>query len=329
MARYRRRRTTPLPPVPARPSVCDIRILGEARELDSFFGPRTESKQQRHYFASPERFAAWCATRNQADHWAQSAWTPNTKSDWNGAESMQATINLAFRGWPEGAARAARLRDKIVASTPQQSRFVGYAMAGAYPNVARFVAGNPMHMRSLDSARARRRPLITLLSDIGANANVDAHVFVNRAAVVAAVVDAIESRGFACGVVSYCIGSDGVTAWTCAVTVKETHTPADISRLAFGLGHPALLRRFMFASCTQDAFTAGLGSGYGSHRNNELTADAKRAQTYTLTQPQSAYFGSAQKAETLGLEYIVESLASQGCPAFREHKSFCAEGVDA
>jgi len=305
-----------------------IRHYGDARELAELLGEFPETIQQWHCVSSPERLATWAATVKRG--WHAPTWeTSNEQAEFCGTRSMRTACELAFRGWPEGAARAARLRDKINASLPVQSRFVSYAMAGAYPSVPRFVGGNPMHMRALDSARARRKPVVTLLSNGAANCNVPAATFVNRAAVCAALVDVIESAGFACHVV-YFATTRYFNVHACVMaTLKEPHAPADIARLAFGMGHPSMFRRLCFASYTQDTLTRALGLGLGHAQALRARPEWPRAQVYVLPEPATVLFGSENAAEKIGLPHVIAELAKAGCPAFREHEAFCEEGAAA
>lgn len=289
---------------------------GNAGELESLLPLPSHSKLWLSLWGSPEALAGHVASMGKGEsNWCCSAWT--NSEGFTGSSSMKAALKMCRDGWPEGAARVETLRDKILAASPIERRYKRFSVAGAMPDVPRYLSGNPAHMRAIDSAANRRKPVLTLLSDMSANGSVGHAAITNRAAVVAAIIDAIEARGFACQVVTFeCSSANGV-AQIVAATVKESHAPCDVGRLAFGLGHASMFRRLSWAAFTEHEFTAPLGSGLG-HVTALDMATANERGVYMLRtagQNESA-FRDENAAATQGLDWLVASLRSQGCPAF-------------
>lgn len=300
---------------------------GNAAELSEILPTVKHAKQFRSLWSNPETLAADVIARGEGWHaetWGQG----RSRKEFTGVDSMREAANLVRYGWAEGAQRAARLRDRINAANPHGPRMVRYDVAGAFPVVARAVSGNPLNMRRVDSAKLRRRPIVTLVSDLCCAHYIGANVLINRAAVVAAVVDAVEAAGFSCNVIGYARTERGdELSALCAVSLKQSDQAADIARLAFGLGHSAMLRRLMFAAWTQDKFTEKLGGGLGTVTTFKPTEALASQGIYIVPGPQecSEKFTSEEKAATLGLAHIVAALAKQGCPAFPQE----AEGAAA
>jgi hypothetical protein len=174
-------------------------------------------------------------------------------------------------------------------------------------------------MKRLDSARLRRRPIVTLISDIAVNCNKGASFLERRAAVVTALVDAIEMAGFAVAVYASatCHKPDMSVACSVNVACKEPHDPADLARLAFGLGHSSMFRRFCFAAYGEDNHVSGLGHGLGTGRAFEGGADLSAQGAYVIPSGlATSFFASDNAAVSDGLAYLIDALASQGCPAF-------------
>jgi hypothetical protein len=299
------------------------RYKGNADDVRHMFKPLNK-REQFHCFASVEAFAKH--VKGTPEGWHDSAHESGNK-DWRGTETMAEAINLAVNGWREGADKAAKLREKISALKPSARRLIKYSVAGATPNIPRYLAGNPMHMRTYDTVKSRQRPVITLVSDIGANNNVEGETFLNRAAVIAAIVDVIEDSGYSCHVIGY-FGTkakafgERVHARVharCAVTIKEPDQPVDIGRMAFALGHAAVFRRLGFAVMTEDRFTEDLGFGIGTTHSLEkdmLAMDNAFILPSVKEHTVEAKFKSEPHAMTVGLDYMIESLTEQGCPAF-------------
>jgi hypothetical protein len=290
-----------------------IKINGNAAELRAIVPARPYARQWLQFWDSPETFAAHVSTIDPAACWHDCAWN---NDDNRGTRSMPAAIELARTGWPEGAARAAKLRDRINAANPIGPRMVRWDVAGAVPSVPRALAGNPLSMRRIDSARLRRRPVLTLLSDMTCHWGIAGETLTNRSAVVAAIVDAIESAGFSAHVVGLAgVHRDDLFA-QCAVTLKEPEQPADIGRLAFGLGHASMFRRLMFAAYVENTFTKNLGSCLGFPA--PLPSIDLPDNTYVLPSVQEAEreFRTEESAATAGLQCLLAALRKQNCPAF-------------
>ncbi len=222
---------------------------GNAGELQ-YVLPQHEIKSAKRvftsYWSSPEAMAKEIETWDVNKAWCNSAWEES--NSFYGSQSMTEAIKLAREGWPEGVTKASRLVDKIKANNPIQLKKVKYDVVGSFPNVARAISGNPLNMRNPDITRASKRPIVTLLSDICASCKHNASEFLNRAAAVAAIVEQVEAAGYACDVIVFSKSYYGDAINTCSwIQVKNSNQPVDIHRIAFGLGHPAMFRRFIFA----------------------------------------------------------------------------------
>ena len=293
------------------------RISGDAPELREIIPEVERDKRSLSFYSSPEALALHIGQVNKDLCWQQGAWKYDPQVRFHGTASMSDAIILCREGWPEGAERVARLRDKINAQNPVGPRLVKYDVAGAYPIVPRAIAGNPMSMKRYDTARLRRKPVITLLSDMSANAGVKQECITNRAAVVAAIVDVVEAAGYACHVVGFCSTSDPLISCIVAATIKESYQPVDIARLAFGLGHAAMFRRLCWVPLMEDRFTECLGSDLGATTPIPMDGLAGRG-IYLIDSPnnKSNLYQSEDAAATAGLEHLIQHLAKQGCPAF-------------
>lgn len=298
----------------------NYRQAGDMQELAEFFPIPKNAGNVRHcFYSSPEALAGHIETLKAIDAWGSdhSHWK-NGRADFTGVNSMPEAIKIARDGWKEGAARVERIRDRINAANPQGSRLTRWDVAGAYPSIGRALSGNPLNMRRIDTAQLRRRPIITLLSDFGCNGGTPADAITNRAAVVAAVVDSIEAAGFACAVIGFeTSGYGGTVSQLCAINIKEATAPADVARMAFGLGHVAMFRRLTWATMTEDSHVKALGGGLGAAQQLDLSGLAAR-DIYVLPSANSTYsaFRTEADAETKGLNVLLKALREQGCPAF-------------
>ncbi len=299
----------------------NLRHRGNAKELDEFVPVISENCTDGYHstWQSPEQFYKHVKSLDKSSAWQQSGWTPG--KDWYGTETLEEAIDLAENGWKEGIERVERLRARTIAQNPMRAQPIRYGIAGSTPCVPRAVAGNIFNMRAPDIARSKRRPVITIVSNMSANCGIGEHVISNRAAVVAAMVDQIESAGFSCEVIATATTRGwrhGYKAAT-SIVVKRSDQYADVGRMSFALGHSSMFRRFVFNDWgTEPSAREGLGHGLGS--NLELTHDddLNFRGIFSLPSPEKNrdLFQDEETSATKGLQFLIDEMKAQNCPAF-------------
>ena len=169
---------------------------GNALELCNFF-PYVDYHST---WDTPEAFARHVASIDEKSAWDDAAWERG--SGFSGTENMAEALELARTGWKEGVARIEKIRANIHAMHPVLVKAVRYDIAGSVANVPRAISGNPLNMKANDLSKSRRRPVITLISSMSANCGISKEAITNQAAVVAAIIDQIETQGYACEVIA-------------------------------------------------------------------------------------------------------------------------------
>jgi hypothetical protein len=297
------------------------KTVGNAQHLESLFpSPEEGVKTFSSFWSSPEKFADQVEKMDRSKAWSDSAWDTDS-GDWYGTKSLQEAIDLVHKGWKEGVDKVERLRGAIVAQTPMQLKPAKFGIVGSVPSVPRAVSGNPLNMKTVDPKKSSKRPIITLISDMSANCSHSSAEFVNRAAVVAALIDQIEAAGYSCEVIATAYGQCGNFRIKSHVVVKDSNQPVDVARLAFGIGHPGMFRRLIFAEWGHDHFNEDLGYGLGyNHRiviGSEEQIKLAEKHMYVLPSINSnRFFATEESAETKGLTFILQSLRAQKFPCF-------------
>jgi len=301
----------------------ETKFVGNAEHLIHLFPPLSSEKYEKYFHStwnSPESFSEHVKELDGKNAWHDSAWSKDD-DDFYGTKTLSEAIDLALKGWPEGADKAQKVMDQIIALNPIQLKQVKYGIVGAVPNVPKAVSGNPLNMKIPDLTKASKRPIITLLSDIGAHCGVGSNEFLNRAAVVAALVDRIEAAGYCCDIIGFGVsksgfwGSDNLVSQV-SVLAKNSNQPVDLGRLAYCLGHTAMFRRLMFAEWGGDKFNKGLTHSLGSHfeHKKELLKEKK---IYVLDNAENGLFSSEKQAISKGLPFFINSLKEQGLDIFK------------
>lgn len=241
-----------------------------------------------------------------------------TRDCWNDdhhmrGASMANALRMARDGWPEGAETARKLHDGITASMPERRKLARYDVAGAFPNIPRALAGNPLCMvRSVRKATAQR-PIVTLTCSIAVNWGFPPEAMIAHAAAVAAVVDFLEQDGFRCEVLMVARTGNSKLCTEIAIKLKAAEQPLNLSVLAYGLGHPALWRRMIFGLLWLDKKAAPLGTRLGS-----ATAVKALPEAGTFTIQAASKYGSESDNAAERFRAILGDLAQQGCPGIPE-----------
>jgi len=180
----------------------------------------------------------------------------------HGTTDWPTAHDLARYGWPEG---RAMLR-KAVASMPKaalQDRVVQWEVAGAYPDVARAVAGAPDCMLDDTPNEVRPTQSVRVIVSIATPWTTDLFEFVNRGAAILSAVEAAEASGHRVEVVveETVVGQD--TGFSASIMLKSAGHPADRDSLAFFLIHPSALRRVFFALLETEPSLLHMCGGYG------------------------------------------------------------------
>jgi hypothetical protein len=195
-----------------------------------------------------------------------------------------------------------------------------FDVAGAVPDVARYLAGEPENMLTPCEETAPAR-VVRLVVNICASADITAAAMYKRGAAALAMVDAIESTGARVEIaVANCHQSRASgNRRAVVVTVKRAEDHAEPDRLAFALAHPATLRRLWFAFA-ENTYTpderAEYGVGNGGYGTPEDMPDAERGDIYLpAAKSWEPHFATPESAAA----WIMETLRAQGIVETETH----------
>ena len=123
------------------------------------------------------------------------------ETKFRGSKSWAESKQLASFGWKEGrelvdASLAAIFESG--ASQIESAQVESFGVAGAFPDVPLYLAGEIAHMRLEGEDNQDASQIIKLIIDIGAHCGINKKSIANRGAAVAALVDEIESTGKRC-----------------------------------------------------------------------------------------------------------------------------------
>lgn len=294
----------------------NIVIRNDAPDLLALLPTMPQREQTWHCFSSPEAIVEYLRSAPRSSFWNDQMCEEDEDNFYGPGYSV--AQDMLLHGWYDGARRVEAVRDKIAVTLPQKLKLAEFHVAGAKVDVPRFLSGEPKCMTRPAPRVNRARPILTLVNHMGGLAGVRAECFINRAGVVAAMVDAIESNGYSCHVIGLSQSANhGSYLCGLVATLKEPGGVLDIARLAFSLGHVAMFRRLVFAVRGSDPRNMPLTSSMG-HTVDFPLLDVVNTFVLPSMNTVSALFASEEKAMNEGLAAMLETLRKQGCPAFRE-----------
>jgi hypothetical protein len=174
--------------------------------------------------------------------------------NWYGGVTFDEALSLAESGWPEGAARVAKLSASIVSRVAPHATSatsaVQYDVTGQWVDVGLFLSGEPecFGYETQDESRLSS-PVVRLAFNCSSSSSVTAEKLARRGIVAAAAIDVLESAGRRVEVLllhgeTY---FGGEKEYHSVTRLKDAGQPLDIDKVAFALGHAATLRRIGFA----------------------------------------------------------------------------------
>jgi hypothetical protein len=139
-----------------------------------------------------------------------------------------------------------------------------YGVAGYQASVPRYLQGIPTNMINKKAVIQKQR-VVTITKNIGYFGVFSGEDIIKEAIKAVQLINTIEAHGIRCNLYVTSIAEAGGTAVGFRVKIKSANERMNISKLAFPLANPSMLRRFSFryreiAPETTNSFKYGYGS---------------------------------------------------------------------
>lgn len=284
----------------------------------------------RLHFDSLAELAAMIPAKPPAKLANRSYWAGTDEGFYGSTKNMAEALTLARDGWQEGAARAMPLLDRVKMARPTRRALTRFDVAGAVAVIPRYLAGNPLAMKTQQRSATNQSPIITLVSSTSAPWHVSPDTFESAAVAALAIVDRLEDAGFRVEIIAgrrESNNSDGAADGSGAnnakgsrcemfFRLKAAQDPLDAARVVFGIGHPAVHRRILFAAGDMHpAFRLILGEYQGYAVG--LPPLDRPAGSFVL--PSIAAMGKKKITDPIAaFDHAIETLRAQGCPGLED-----------
>ena len=120
-----------------------------------------------------------------------------------------------------------------------------YGVAGYQASVPRYLQGIPTSMVT-KKAVVQKQKVITITKNIGYTAIFSGQQIIDESIKAVKLINTIEAHGIRCNLYVTSIAKEGSTAIGFRIKVKSANERTHMSKLAFPLANPSMLRRFAF-----------------------------------------------------------------------------------
>jgi len=203
------------------------------------------------------------------------------RNDWYGTADYEEAVELAANGWWYGGneleAAIRRIKPQVDKAVEVLARLV-YMPTPNRPgvlDVGRYAAGHPYCMVS--PVLSGSVPIVRVMVPCLWSASVPTKDIMEAGAVVSAVAEVLTAAGYAVEVAAVA-GWDrrNGDAEVVEVILKQSTQRVDVEDLAFGIAHPSMSRRFIFAAGELNPHAREIncrtGGGYGGYSHWSGTA---------------------------------------------------------
>ena len=241
----------------------------------------TDGKKVKIEFGSIHEFVDYITKTplNDSFRWAKLSST-SSGSYWYGTKSFEEASDLLRHGWPD---MSEKLNTKLKAEGKMEPAYVSkivYDVQGFQPIVPLYLQGVPTSMASRKKVVMKQK-VITINKDVSYNGGTTTDTMMEESIKAFRIIKRLESQGYRVNL-NVCLGtkrwpsSNGNTSeqYYVRIRVKSANEKLNVSKLAFPLVNPSMLRRILFRFIeVYPSVSKSFVNGYGYPANDK---DMKR-----------------------------------------------------
>lgn len=200
---------------------------------------------------------------NETFRWNRHSSVENDYS-FSHSHSFEEAVDLLRNGWDD---MSKKLTQKLSAATknvqPMKAQKNVLSVQGYQPVVALYLAGVPTNMVSKQMV-VKKQKVIEITKSVSYNAGVETETMMAESIKAMMIVKKLEAQGFRVKL-NIVLGTQADSRNVlCKVCIKQANERLNISKLAFPMVHPSMLRRlfFRYIEVNPDV-TRGYSYGYG------------------------------------------------------------------
>ena len=199
--------------------------------------------------------------------------------NFTGTESFEEAVELMKNGWSVKAKELEqRLKTSNIRLKNETKKRTVYDVVGFQPSVPRYLQGIPTSMINKKNV-VQKKKVITLNKNISYHARITTQEILDNSVKALQIIQKIEAQGIRCNLNLICCIRDRSTTEIniLKIRLKSANERLNVSKLAFPLVHPSMLRRLVFRfievspTFTKNSYTSGYGYPMKDDDNIEKT----------------------------------------------------------
>lgn len=169
-----------------------------------------------------------------------------SRTQWTKTPNYEAAEDLVVNGWSEMASKLnSKIKAKHVYANMATKRRSVPGVVGFAPIVPLYIAGVPQNMLQQIRVKCKSK-IVTIDKSISYSCGVSSDKVVEESVKALQVVQQLEASGYRVNLnIVWCISAGGDTM-ALKVRIKDAKDKLNISKVAFPLVHPSMLRRICF-----------------------------------------------------------------------------------
>ena len=199
-------------------------------------------------------------------HSSETYESPTKSRKWYSTTDFREATQLLTHGWDAAAGKlATKVKLTNATATAVRSSKPSYGVVGTQASVPRYLQGIPTNMVSRQSTYAKQK-VVTITKGIAYNCGWTPEAILAECVKALQIIQSMENGGQRVRLnVIWCVtSSDDVHHTVCKVCVKQPDERLNLSKMAFAMAHPSMLRRIFFKWLETDNFTEyDMGYTYG------------------------------------------------------------------
>lgn len=205
----------------------------------------------------------------------------NSKS-FSGTKSFEEAVELLKNGWEEKAKELdKKLKIENIKLKPHTKQMAQFDMVGFQASVPRYLQGIPTSMINKKNIPQKQK-IITINKSISYHASIQIETIMENSIKALQIIQQLEAQGFRCnlniiwGIRDNYNLQDSKEINVLKIRLKSANERLNISKLAFPLVHPSMLRRisFKFVEVSPTFTLRSYTDGYGYPLKDEVNEDA-------------------------------------------------------
>ena len=196
-----------------------------------------------------------------------------------GTKSYEEAMDLFLHGWRAEAMVLTKKLNNIKIDNATKQKTV-YDIVGYQASVPRYLQGIPTNMINKKKTQEKKK-IITLVKDISYQGGISTAIIERESIKVLHLVRTLESQGYAVNLYIILGTQEQGQGVLCRLKIKSANERLNISKVAFPLVHPSMLRRILFRLIEVDPSLKGKFPGYGSPlKEGDLKKHLKKGEIF-------------------------------------------------